>query len=355
MPPSRVLHLIRSPRLTARADARRVDSPRRVLEPTYSALLACRDHVDAARTTEPDTQHRVVLVAAPDSADAVRSSGLAPDRILHPPLAIPALAWSRCRGERAWNPTAVRLWSPGLGTLARLCKASGTIEQTPWSLGDAPPGDEPTTPAFRAPANERHIARRAAQRAALALQDRDILLVLLADPPAAADARDFAYLLGMLEIAVGPLTALIPAAARAVRRAQRFDRLAIKRSTLHFIESSTLDWLDAADAAVLRGPRSAASIAAAHAALARGLPLVAPVWVAPTAADPTRSDADAPRLFISDGRARTMLPASLRALHAAAPWLPVEAARSAPIRPTERAPESSLPHRPRPRAQQSTA
>lgn len=358
MPPARVLHLIRSPHLSARAAARRAFAAPGPADPAYGALLACRDQVQAARAAGTPDEHRVVLIACPDADDSIQRSALTPDRTIRPPLAIPALAWTRLTRERAWNPTVVRLWSPGLDAVARGCRSSGTIEQTPWSVQPdahgAPLDKTAALAQVPAPCNEARAARRAAQRAALALTDRDILLVLLADPPAAADARDFAFLVALLEVGVGPIAALLPAGARSLLRASRFERTAIKRSALHIVEASTLDWLDAADAAILRGPRTAASLAAAHAALARDLPLVAPEWLAPIAADLQPTTSQQPRVFTTDGRTRTLLPAALRALHAAAPWLPVDAATTSPHAADDHD-AAATPQRPRTRAQQSTA
>ena len=356
MPPARVLHLIRSPKLAARAASRRFGPAPSAADPAYGALLACRDQVKAAHAAATQDEHRIVLIATPDAADSIRNSALTPDRTLRPPLAIPALAWSRLARERAWNPTTVRLWSPGLNALARGCKSSGTIEHTPWSVRsdthDTRNDDEVAHVSVAARADDTRAARRAAQRAALDLTDRDILLVLLADPPAAADARDFAFLVALLEVGVGPVAALLPAGARSLLRARRFERIAIKRSALHIVEASTLDWLDAADAAILRGPRTAASLAAAHAALARNLPLVAPDWLAPITADLQSTPAPPPRVFTTDGRTRTLLPAALRALHAAAPGLPVDTAAREPMTRGQHEADSTPQ---RPRAQQSTA
>ncbi|MEZ6233296.1 MAG: hypothetical protein R3B68_03815 [Phycisphaerales bacterium] len=354
MPPARVLHLIRSPHLSARAAARRALAAPGPTDPAYGALLACRDQVHAARAAAAPDEHRVVLIACPDADDSIQSTALTPDRTIRPPLAIPALAWTRLTRERAWNPTAVRLWSPGLDAVARGCKSSGTIEQTPWSLGAVLPDQAAALDPINTPSAESRAVRRAAQRAALTLTDRDILLVLLADPPAAADARDFAFLVALLEVGVGPIAALLPAGARSLLRARRFERTAIKRSALHIVEASTLDWLDAADAAILRGPRTAASLAAAHAALARDLPLVAPEWLAPIATDLQSTTSHQPRVFTTDGRTRTLLPAALRALHAAAPWLPVDAATTSPHAADDHE-AAATPQRPRTRAQQSTA
>lgn len=153
---------------------------------------------------------------------------------------------------------------------------------------------------------------RRSTRASLGLSDRTPLIVLLADPPRAGDARRFAFGLGLAEVGVGIFGAVVGSGSDQLDRARRFHRLAARRSPLHVVEGSTLPWLPAADVAVLHGRRGPGSLAAARTAIRLGIPLVGPEWLADEAPALVGSV-----VFTTDGRARSLLPALLLALRAA--------------------------------------
>lgn len=135
------------------------------------------------------------------------------------------------------------------------------------------------------------------------------MIALLADPPSAGDARHFAFVIGLLEVGVGPVVAMMSAGSGQLVRGRVLHRLTVRRSALHAIEGSIVPWVHAADLALLQGPRTPASCAAARRALGAGLALVGPHWLARD-----HPDLAGTRVFTTDGRARSLLPALLRAM-----------------------------------------
>lgn len=126
---------------------------------------------------------------------------------------------------------------------------------------------------------------RAAARARLGLTSQDVVITLLADPPAAADIASFVFTLGLLFTTgvrvIGLARVGRDGASVSARRAARFVRLHGRRWGLRLVDESTDGLLTASDAAVWLGPEEASGRPVAcgplliHRAIARGVPVVA--------------------------------------------------------------------------------
>lgn len=308
----RVLHLIQGLRDSG--------GPTRA---TFGSLVACAHRIEAA----PEAEHRVVVVGDALSLDQAARAGLRVDRLLRPPLGAPWLAWSRLRRERAWHTHTVEVWTDGLERLARASlgsprAATGSTLVTPhlrpW-LFNPPVTDrvsyQPDGHLTHGPARDR------ANRAALGATADEPVIVLLADPPSAGDAREFAFTLGVVEVGIGPVIALMSSGSVQLVRGRSLHRLAVRRSALHVVRGSVVPHLPGADVALVHGPRGDAVAWACRHALNLGLTLVGPPWL-----ESEFPAAAGSRVFTTDGRMRSLLPAMLRGIAASrqlAPGYPV--------------------------------
>jgi len=302
----------------------------------FASLAACAARIAAS----PTDDHRVLLIGDTSAQNQPRLAGLRVDRMLHPPFGIAALAWSAIRSERAMQPEQVELWTPGLEAIARSALGPwpgawpnawrGRASERPRFVVPEPldtitrVGTQPSV-AAQGPGHGTPQPLRRDLRDTLGATDHDTVVALLADPPSDGDARHFAFVLGLVEVGVGPVVALMSAGSTQLLRGRRLHRLAVRRSALHVVAGSVLPHLDAADVAMLQGPRHPASIAAARQALARGIPIVGPTWL--EAQFPESLDN---RVFTTDGRMRSMLPAMLRAIRASSRPAPSAAPPTVP-------------------------
>lgn len=297
-------------------------------ENSDEAVTVCR-----AATLSVPGRHRIVAVGASRAVELARAAGLDIDAAVPPVGPWPELASRRLRrllndrdGRDATRPWAdvVQCWSPSMLSLARL--SSG--HRTPPRVGALlrPPvqplvgvrsarmrfgmlyatlfaPDRFTRASWAEPASARRGGRlleqnirlldpsttvdghagadRAAARAELELEDDDVAVMLLADPPSAADGARFTFLLGLLFTTGVRVVGLMRAGATHQRRASRFVRMHGRRWGLISSHHSTDFLLAAADAAVWdvgdahRGGVASAGAVTIGRAIARGVPVAA--------------------------------------------------------------------------------
>lgn len=297
-------------------------------ERSDEAVMACR-----AASIHAPGRHRIVAVGSFRDVGIAREAGLPIDAAAPPVGPWPELSCRRLRrlindrdGRDATRPWAdvVQCWSPSMLALARL--SSG--QRTPPRVGALlrPPvqpvegirsarmrfgmlyatlfaPDRFTRSSWAEPASARRGGRlleqnirlldpstavnghggaqRAAARAELELEDDDIAVVLLADPPSAADGARFAFLLGLLFTTGVRVVGLMRHGATHHRRACRFVRMHGRRWGLVCSHHSSDVLLAAADAAVWdvgdaeRGGIVSAGAVSIGRALARGVPVAA--------------------------------------------------------------------------------
>jgi hypothetical protein len=171
-----------------------------------------------------------------------------------------------------------------------------------WAVREAPaPGFAP--PPCPDPAQRRGPARTAA-RSELGLADGELLVMLLADPPDAGQARLFVTSVGIMHLANLPAHALIHASAtdryRAVRHTASFDY----PWDVLITDQPLATLLPAADIALWHAPHEPDSggVLLAHAAASLGLPVIAArsepaLWLLDDPAQPALAQAllaDAP-------------------------------------------------------------
>lgn len=293
----RVLHLIEGPISVGVGGARGA---------CFGAMAAC----GRVARGGGEHEHRVVLIADRAGRDDAERAGLGVDRWVRAPLGLGGLAWGAARAERGWHADEVRVWSPGLRRLARAI-GSGATRETEWSR---PGAGGPGVPATEMSGPKQRIAAlgdRAAIRGWWGAAEGVPVVALLADPAEHGDAREFAFAMGLIEVGIGPLIGVMSSGSAQLLRGRRFHRLTVRRSPLLVVRGSIVPWLAGADVAVLRGTRAAGSLAAARTALAAGLRVVGPRWLASE-----HPDLVGARVFATDGRTRSMLPALLRAIGA---------------------------------------
>lgn len=281
----------------------------------HDGILAC-----AAACRLPAVEHHVWLLGSAADEAACAALGLAvTDRVTPPlnraPLARHALERLHGNRIRAWGrpADAVVAWSHAAhdatpGSLRRVPRRA-TVLPIPVAparpIGDAllltlgpaarahtlseaglltralplPVAPPPVAPPPGGPAHRAHL------RAALGLEPGDLAVLLLGDPPTAADGRWFASVVGMTQLAGARAVGIVPAMAAQARRGFEFGRLHGRfwESVASDLPPSQL--LPAADVACWSigcthpgrqpGLREG-GVALAAAALACGVPVVAP-------------------------------------------------------------------------------
>lgn len=297
-------------------------------ERSDETVMACR-----AAALHAAGRHRIVAVGASRDVELARAAGLTIDAAAPPVGPWPELTLRRLRrllndrdGRDATRPWAdvVQCWSPSMLALARL--SSG--HRTPPRVGALlrPPAqpivgirsarlrfgmlyatlfapDRFTRASWAEPASARRGGRlleqnirlldpstavngqsgahRAAARAELELEPDDVAVMLLADPPSAADSARFAFLLGLLFTTDVRVVGLMRHGATHHRRAARFVRMHGRRWGLIASHHPTDLLLAAADAAVWdvgdaeRGGIVSAGAVSIGRAIARGVPVAA--------------------------------------------------------------------------------
>ena len=232
-----------------------------------SATLACAAAV--RRTTEH--AHTVCIVGGSGAETRCGELGLrTTDRIVAP-LGRPALALNGLRRfVRDRAPfDAVQCWDAGLETTAR--RACGPTARV---LSVPSPGVLAAAAADAGAQTDRADARHA-----LELDEDDFVVALLADPPTTGDARQFIFLIGLLDIAGTTISGLVDARSASLARARRFHARAQINWRLLVARRAVPSLIAACDAAAVvaratdpHGPPPSALIAAAHAS---GVPVVA--------------------------------------------------------------------------------
>ena len=211
------------------------------------AILAC------AAMTEREGGRTLVL-GPRAAAERCRTLGLRVDAAICPPLGIDG---------------------PCRRAIARAAASMDAGEVVSWDGGDR-------TPLARSlPASDlaRRLAPRALARETVGVAPAERTLLLLADPPPAADAVALVRLVGMLHVAGVPLTVVVGRGARGLDRARRHVRDGGYVRRLIVVEGPTLAVLAAADLAVVLTPgcvpMSEPTRAAVRLAVALGVPTVA--------------------------------------------------------------------------------
>lgn len=269
------------------------------------ALLACREAL-----ATPGFDHRVWLIGTRHSADLALSLGIAPEAVLTPPTRRPLLAWRAARSlagalrETDAAPDLVHCWSFSTLSLARAVfglrlpkvvyaphgpqgvpgwrrvqLSDGplvvTTRRDHWRewIADVSLDARLLSPPLSSPAS---VADRAALRSRLGLgaDDPTLVIALLTDPPAAADARAFAFMLGLLHLAGARVMGVTPRGAGQLRRAARFVRAHGRRWGLIEWSGPMSTLAPAADLAMWCPPTGAGLVAASFARL--GVPTVVP-------------------------------------------------------------------------------
>lgn len=231
------------------------------------ATLACA----AALRRTPDHAHTVCILGAGEAETRAADLGLpTPDRIVAP-LGRTALALSGLRRfVRDRGPfDAVQCWTKGIETTARrACGPTARILPLPSAHVLA-----------AAAADSDSRTDRASARITLELDEHDFAVALLADPPSAGDARQFIFLVGLLDIAGTTICGLVDARSASLPRARRFHARAQINWRLLVTRRAIPSLIAACDAAAVvarptdtHAPPPAALIAAAH---ATGVPVVA--------------------------------------------------------------------------------
>lgn len=270
----------------------------------FASMASCAAHIKAHLGDE----HRVVLVGDEASRAQAYLAGLRVDRLARAPLGLSQLAWSALSRESVWGANEVWVSTPALKCAAEAGIRRGVrVRVTDWTASGNPQhgGDRADRAARVGSASRQTI------RATLGAGPAETVVALLADPPAEGDARRFAFVLGVVEVGVGPVVAVMSAGSSQLVRGRSLHRLAVRRSALQVVRGSVVPWLPGADVALVEGARTNASAWAARHALSLGVTLVGPSWL----------DAEFPReagsrVFTTDGRMRSMLPAMLRAIEA---------------------------------------
>lgn len=271
-------------------------------------ILACSL---ALRT--PGFDHHVWAIGARAAARRAAAAGVTPHRTLAAPAQRPTLAWPAARAMAAdlrragAAPDVVHCWSFSTLTLARLAfgprlpkvvfASSGPAATPRWSRPQLADGPLVVTTArgiwrrwiadvsldARLLPLPLHTATPADRRADLrahlgidAAAPRPALVIaLLADPPTAADARAFAFMLGLLHLAGGGDTRVIGVVPRGVgqgRRGARFVRAHGRRWGLVEWDGPMSALAPAADLAMWSPPTDSGLLTAAYAAA--GVPTV---------------------------------------------------------------------------------
>lgn len=190
------------------------------------------------------------------------------------PLPLPAAGrWlARRRIERALDDTTLLALDP---TIREAWAPAASVGRGGVRMLDNIRLCEPPT---GAPSGDPHARARA--RAALGIADDALAVVLLADPPAAADALRFVFLVGLIHCAGIRVVALARSGHRGERRAARFVAGHSRRWGLVVSDRPITQLIDAADIAVWDTgehgvPSSGPTLI--REAMARGVP-VAAAW-----------------------------------------------------------------------------
>jgi hypothetical protein len=249
-----------------------------------TGVLACLRTI--ART--PWCDHKVIVFGGDDAGRRAASLGLRADARIAPPmgrveLGAPALRrWLKAHGE----PRVVQCWGGEFGGLrSRIAGVSRLSRGAAWCVADMdvgvlesrsghwPPATSALT-AWLGPA-----AGAGGQRPRRAGPPR---VVLLGDPPAAADSLALAYALGILNVGGVPATAVVARDAARMDRTVRHMRAGGYLRGLEVIDGSPLAGLRGFDLGVCVpmegdpgvGEPSFAGKLAVRAALDAGLPVI---------------------------------------------------------------------------------
>ncbi|MCW5777228.1 MAG: hypothetical protein KIS87_12390 [Phycisphaeraceae bacterium] len=222
-------------------------------------------------TRTPHLKHTCCIIGAGEAEARAADLGLpTPDRIVAP-LGRSSLALSAIRrflrDRRPFD--AVQCWTAGIEATAR--RACGPMTRI------LPLPSPRVLSAAAADAQTR--SNRADARRALELTEQDFVVALLADPPNTGDARQFIFLIGLLDIAGATICGLVDARSASLARARRFHARAQINWRLLVSRHAVPSLIAACDAAavVSRATNShdkppTELIAAAHAS---GVPVVA--------------------------------------------------------------------------------
>ncbi|HRQ72302.1 MAG TPA: hypothetical protein PLU35_04655 [Phycisphaerales bacterium] len=231
------------------------------------ATIACA----AALQHTADHAHTICIIAGGEAETRCAELGLrTTDRIVAP-LGRATLALNGLRRfVRDRGPfDAVQCWSAGIeATARRACGPMTRILPLPSAHILAAAAADAGTHADRA--NARH---------ALELDDRDFVVALLADPPASGDARQFIFLIGLLDIAGTTICGLVDARSASLARARRFHARAQINWRLLVTRRPLPSLIAACDAAAVvaraTDPHAQPPVALIAAAHASGVPVVA--------------------------------------------------------------------------------
>jgi hypothetical protein len=306
-----------------------VEASGRAPDAGEEALLACRALLESPGGAS--AHHDVWLIGTESDEARARRAGLRVERLVSPVLGVPELSWRGCRraARTLARPDVVVGWSVGAMALGRLCFGGvprvGVMIRGPWASAGWTAGvrsrmgfpgattvalSEADGAAWRIagaddvrtaqyvpalPDEETLAASRRAARERLDLDEADVAVLLLADPPGAADVRRFTFTMGLIYTMGGRVVGLTPrwgagdrtpVALQQRRRAARLVRAHGRRWGMIEWEGSMEDLLAACDLAVcdLRtrraaegGPELSAGPVMIACACTRGVPVIAPV------------------------------------------------------------------------------
>lgn len=267
-------------------------------------LLAC-----AAALRIPGFDHTVWTIGPRAAARRAAAAGVPSHHTLPAPARRPTLAWPAARALAAdlrragATPDVVHCWSFSTLTLARLAfgprlpkmvfACSDPADLPRWSrpqLADGPLLVTTRRTTWRrwiadVSLDARHLplpiptpltapSARDDLRAAVGIApgEHALLIALLADPPRAADARAFSFMLGLLHLAGARVIGVVPRGVGQGRRGARFVRAHGRRWGLVEWDGPMSVLAPATDLAMWSPPNDSGLVAAAYAGA--GIPIV---------------------------------------------------------------------------------
>lgn len=222
-------------------------------------MLACR----AAVAGLPQYSHSILLLGGTDSGTRAARFGLEFVDRLAPPLGDPALASPGVRRYLAMRGRydIVQCWGTNFRKLVqRAGLGSMFVCEFDFETGGwAPAGRVVDVPAWRSLPAHRAAARsrdnagihtRRMIRESIGLNDDDIALVMVADPPSDGDAIRFAYLLSLLGVAGKPAVGILSRSSRRTRLAKDAQRVRHMHKPLIIVDEPLASVLPACDLGV---------------------------------------------------------------------------------------------------------